>query len=169
MYVIRLLLALALILGIASMPSTAAPTGSPSSAPTGSNGLPPDVDMKIMLIYVNQKPVGMSPIVRKGDTPLCPVRLAMALKFKVEYVPGSKIATLTKENGQTAVFKVGVASAVVKARNGAQRVVKMSVAPMILTPKLPHATDRMWIPLDTVVDMAGGKLVVEGRKIRITL
>lgn len=142
------------------------PQGRPTAGPP-EGGLPADVSVGLVLVYVNNKPVAVSPIVRKAGHPLCPVRLARLLEFQVEYVPDAKIATLVKASGETAVFKVGVDSAVVKTRAGSQRVVKMPIAPMILTPRLRSATDRMWIPLETVVDMAGGRLRWEGRKVHI--
>jgi hypothetical protein len=148
--------------------STGSVPARPAPAPK-STALPADLDVKLMLIYVNGKPVGVSPIVRKQGDPLCPVRMAQLLKFKVSYVEGARIATLTKPSGETAVFKVGVKVAVVKTRAGKQRLVQMPLAPIILTARIQRASDHMWIPLQTVVDMAGGKMLSEGRKIHITL
>lgn len=140
--------------------------GAPAAAPTD-GGVPPDVTVGLTMIYLNDKPVAVSPIVRKAERPLCPVRLARLLEFQVEYAPDAKVATLVKPSGETAMFKVGVDSVTVKTRGGVQRVVKMPLAPLILTPRLRSATDRMWIPLETVVDLAGGRMRWEGRKIRI--
>lgn len=151
-------------LGAPAPPPAASP--SPVASPADA-GMPADVDVAIMLLYVNHKPMAASPIVRRSGRPLCPVRLARLLDFQVEYVPDAKIATLIRPSGETAVFKVGVDTAVVKTRKGTQRLMKMPIAPMILTPRLRHATDRMWIPLESVVELAGGHMKVDGRKILI--
>lgn len=162
-------LALTWVVFISCGPCWAVPTPVPAASAAPDARVQQDVDVTIRLFFVNGKPVGLFPVVRKDGHPLCPVRLGEILDFKVEYVAGSHVASLTKASGQTAVFKVGVPTAVVKGRNGQQRFLKMPLAPIILEPhRVKRLSDRMWIPLESVVDLAGGKMTQEGHKIRIT-
>ena len=145
-----------------SGPLSAAWAGTPASG-----GLPPGVVVKLTLVEVNHLPVGIFPIMWRHSQPMCPVRLAVALRFQVAYTKDSHVATLTRSNGEAAVFKVGNPNCVVRTRTGVSRLLHMREAPVILT--LPHIDDRMWIPLDTVVTLAGGSMTGQGRRLYIKL
>ncbi|MHB2018703.1 MAG: stalk domain-containing protein [Candidatus Xenobia bacterium] len=123
-----------------------------------------DYEVRVVRVEVNGRTVGASPLLIHNAHALCPVRMAELLEFEVEWQPGDKQATL-RRGSQNALFTVGDPLCHVTSRQGQKRDVLMPQPPVILKTE----GDRMWIPLDTAVVLAGGRMQLSGRHLSLML